>query len=496
MEFAVEASDVNKHFGGTRALAGVNLQVAPGSVHGLVGRNGAGKSTLVSILTGLLVPDSGEIRFDGAPAPSRADREAWLRKAACVYQHSRIVPHVSVAENIFLNRQPETRSGRIDWRHLRREARAMLQEWNLSLDVDAPGSTLSVEERQLVEIVRALSFGTRFVILDEPTARLEARAIERLFARIRALNAAGVTMLFISHHLQEIYDLCDAVTVLRDGRSVRTSSVASLTQLQLIEAMTGEAPRGSKVAAAAPEPRHSGYALEVTKLSGVGFDGVSATIAPGEIVGIAGIAGSGKASLAQTLAGLQRARAGSARVGGRQLSFGVRNARDAGIGFVPRDRHREGLVADLSVEENATLAVDDRLGPFGFIDPRKRRQAGLRAIKELEIVAAGPWQPVDELSGGNQQKVVFARALARDPKVLIAIDPTAGVDVKSKEALTDAIRRLRDGGTAILVVSDDLDDLRICDRVLVMFAGRVTAEFSAGWNDNELIARMEGLEVA
>jgi simple sugar transport system ATP-binding protein len=310
------------------------------------------------------------------------------------------------------------------------------------------------------------------------------------------LNAVGVTMLFISHHLQEIYDVCDAVTVLRDGRSVRTSSVASLAQTQLIEAMTGESPHELPAATAAPEPRRSGYALEVTKLSGEGFYGVSATIAPGEIVGIAGIAGSGNVSLAQTIAGLQRARAGSVRIGGRALSCGVRSARDAGIGFVPRDRHRDGLVADLSVEENATLAIDDRLGPFGFIDPRKRRQAGLRAIKELEIVAAGPWQPVDELSGGNQQKVVFARALARDPKVLIAIDPTAGVDVKSKEALTDAIRRLRDGGTAILVVSDDLDDLRICDRVLVMFAGRVTAEFSAGWNDNELIARMEGLEVA
>lgn len=248
MDYAVEARSVSKHFAGTRALVDVHLGIAPGSLHGLVGRNGAGKSTLVSILTGLLQPDAGGIQFEGTPAPAFGDGDGWRRRVACVYQHSMIVPHLSVGENIFLNRQPRGFASAIDWRRLRTQAAAMLGEWNLALDVDAPADSLSVEERQLVEIVRALSFGARFVILDEPTARLESRAIARLFGHLRALSEAGVTMLFISHHLQEIYDLCDTVTVLRDGANVCTSSVAGLAQPSLIEAMTGELPPGSEIA--------------------------------------------------------------------------------------------------------------------------------------------------------------------------------------------------------------------------------------------------------
>lgn len=236
--------------------------------------------------------------------------------------------------------------------------------------------------------------------------------------------------------------------------------------------------------------------VEIDGLSGLGFESIAMTLRAGEIVGVAGIAGSGKATFAETLVGLRPARAGTVRVEGRVLSHGVRNARDAGIGFIPRDRHRDGLVLDLSIEENATMTIDDRLGPLGWIDPRKRRNAGAKAITQLAIVAKSSSQPVSELSGGNQQKVVFARALAREPKILVAMDPTAGVDVKSKEALAAQIVRLRESGTAIVIVSDDLDDLRSCDRVMVFFAGRVAAEFSGGWRDNDLVASMEGLGVA
>lgn len=495
---ALEAVGITKRFGSTTALEDVRLEVAQGSIHALVGRNGAGKSTLVSILTGLTRPDCGSIQFHGEPAPPLSDRSGWHARVACVYQHSMIVPHLSVAENIFLNRQPTVAGGAIDWRALRRDARDLLVEWRLHIDIDARAGTLNVEERQLIEIVRDLSFGARFIILDEPTARLETGAIERLFLHLRALNAAGVTILYISHHLQELYELCDSVTVLRDGRRICTSSVAALPEPALIDAMTGDAKEGTNAAGASKARRDAigEVILEVANLSGDGFANVSASIRSGEIVGIAGVGGSGKVALAETIAGLRSARGGSARFNGVTLHGGVRRALRAGIGFVPRDRHNEGLIPDLSIDENATLTIDDRLGAWGVIDPRRRRRTGETAMRDLEIVARSAGQPVRELSGGNQQKVVFARALARDPKLLIAIDPSAGVDVKSKESLQRHIGNLRDRGKAVILVTDDLDDLRRCDRVLILHGGRLTGEVHAGWRDAELIARMEGLGVA
>jgi simple sugar transport system ATP-binding protein len=498
MHFAVEAIGMSKRFGSTQALADVNVRVETGSIHALVGRNGAGKSTLVSLLTGLVKPDAGAISFDDVPAPPYGDAQAWRRRVACVYQHSMIVPHLSVAENIFLNRQPTTVAGAIDWPQVRAEARAMLREWKLDLDVDAPGASLSVEERQLIEIVRALSYGARFVILDEPTARLEGRAIDRLFAHLRALNASGVTMLFISHHLQEIYELCDSVTVLRDGKLVCSQSVASLPESLLIEAMTGAAESGG-IAQAEPRqtrPSEAGAALQIDGLESNELRDIHLCVEPGEIVGIAGITGSGKIALAETIAGLRPARSGVIRIEGRVLRSGVRDALEAGVGFVPRDRHNQGLVLDLSIEENATMTIDDRLGRFGWIDARKRREVAINAMQALDVVAGDASQAVRELSGGNQQKVVFARALARNPKVLVAVDPTAGVDVASKAMLRAELVRLRERGAAILVVSDDLDDLHACDRVAILFEGKIVAELSSGWNDNELLARMEGLDVA
>jgi simple sugar transport system ATP-binding protein len=489
----VEAAAITKRFGSTLALDGADLAIAKGSLHALVGRNGAGKSTLVSILTGLRRPDSGTVKFEGEPAPPQGDRDAWRRKVACVYQHSMIVPQLSIAENIFLNRYPNSSLGTISWRGVREAARDLLHEWQIALDVDRLAETLNVEERQQVEIVRALSFGARFIILDEPTAHLEASGIARLFEHLRALNRAGVTILFISHHLQEVYDLCDTVSVFRDAKRILTRPVAGLSKDELIEAMTGE--RGGLSVPQGDPDREAGTAvLDVRDLSGSGFADVTLRVHAGEIVGLAGIGGSGKIGLAETIAGFRRATRGDVVLDGKRVENGsVRAAIDAGAGFVPRDRQRQGLVSMLSVGENATMSVDDRLGPFGFIGPAKRRKVADALIARLDIRTAGAQQAVSELSGGNQQKVVLARALASEPKLLLLIAPTAGVDVKSKEALLRDVAVARERGTAVLVVSDELDDLRVCDRVLVMFGGRVVAEMPAGWHDNDLVACMEGV---
>ncbi|WP_323119025.1 sugar ABC transporter ATP-binding protein [Burkholderia alba] len=493
----VEARAVTKRFGPHLALGDVDLCVRPGESHALVGRNGAGKSTLVSILTGLRKPDAGDVRFHGAEAPPLADRDAWRARVACVYQHSTIIRELSVAENLFINRQP-LKHGAIDWRALRRDARALLDHWRIGVGEDARAGDLTVEARQLVEIARALSYGARFIILDEPTAQLDGDEIKRLFVRIRELQREGVTFLFISHHLQEVYEICQAVTVLRDARHIVSASVAALPRDALIEAMTGERGGLSVADAALRAPLSDGasVALQVDGIAGADYDDVSFSVRRGEVIGLAGATSSGRTAVAEAIAGLRAPRAGAIRVDGLALPPGdVPAALAHGIGCVPKDRHREGLVLEQSVAENASMTIARTLGRFGLAPPGKKHAFGARMIDALGIVAQGPRQPVAGLSGGNQQKVVMARALANDPRVLVLIDPTAGVDVKSKEALLAVVERVRGHGTAVVVASGELDDLRTCDRVLVMFRGRIVAEFPAGWQDHELIASVEGVEL-
>jgi simple sugar transport system ATP-binding protein len=486
------AHAISKRFGVTVALDDVSLEVAGGQVHALVGRNGAGKSTLVSVLTGLVAPDSGTVEFGGEPAPPLADREAWRSRVACVYQKSTVIPSLSVAENLFLNRQG---SGLISWGALRRRARDLLEAWEVDVDVRAPAERLDVEQRQLVEIARALSHGSRFIVLDEPTAQLDGSAIERLFARMRSLRESGVTFLFISHHLDEVYEVCDTVTVLRDARHIVTSPVAELDKTALVAAMTGEATGLIDPGAERPAPASGTPALQVSGLGLPGvFADVSLTVAPGEVVGLAGSGGSGKMAVGEVIVGLRRPAQGTVEIGGvRPRPGSVPAALRAGVGFVPQDRHREGLVPELSIAENATLTVPERLGRFGFVGSRRRAGLGAAAIEELTIKAAGPEQPVAALSGGNQQKVVMARALASKPKALVLMQPTAGVDVRAKETLLGAASAAAARGAGVLVVSDDLDDLRPCDRVIVLFKGEIVAEMARGWTDHELIAAMEGI---
>jgi simple sugar transport system ATP-binding protein len=491
----VEAVEITKRFGSTVALSGAGIMVQSGEIHALVGRNGAGKSTLVSILTGLQGADEGAVAFDGRPAPTLGDRNAWRQRVACVYQKSTIIPTLTVAENLFLNRHARGPGRLIRWGALRREAEQLLGAWSVDVDVRQPAAVLSVEQRQFVEIARALSFGVRFIILDEPTAQLDAAGINRLFTRMRDLRAQGVTFLFISHHLQEIYEICDQVTVFRDARHILTSPVAQISRQGLVAAMTGEDVTMPE-AVHRPLLRDVPVMLSVRDLVTRSGAELSLDVKAGEVVGIAGGGGSGKVEVAEAVVGLTRPVSGAVAVDGRVLRPGsVPDTLDAGVGLVPQDRHREGLVPMLSIGENVTMTVPRRVGRRGFISPARRDAFARRTIADLAIKAPGPHVPVSDLSGGNQQKVVMGRALANDPKVLVLITPTAGVDVRSKQTLLGIVEDVRGRGTAVLIVSDELDDLRICDRVVVMFQGRTVAEKTHGWSDNDLVAAMEGVDL-
>ncbi|MEV5717595.1 sugar ABC transporter ATP-binding protein [Amycolatopsis mediterranei] len=491
----VEARQVVKRYGATVALDEADLTVLPGQTHALVGRNGAGKSTLVSVLTGLTEPDAGTVRLDGEPAPALADRDAWRSRVACVYQRSTIIPELSVAENLFLNRQ-ETRGGFVRWAALRRSATELLERWSVDVDVHRPARELSVEQRQFVEIARALSFGARFVILDEPTAQLDGAAITRLFGHIAELQRQGVTFLFISHHLQEVYEICDTVTVYRDARHVLTAPVAELPKADLVAAMTGE--NAVTVQERTSSARHGlEPVLRVDDLSlAPYFADVSFEVAPGEIVGLAGSGGSGKTELAEALAGLRKPTSGTVFVGDRRPRAGdVPAALAAGVGFVPEDRHHQGFVPEMSIADNTTMSVMDRLGPGIFVRSGLRDRLAGKLITRLAVKTPGPELPVSALSGGNQQKVVMARALAGDPRLLVLITPTAGVDVRSKEFLLGKVAEAAAAGTAVLIASDELDDLRVCDRLLVVVHGRLATEIPAGWQDREVVAAMEGVDL-
>jgi simple sugar transport system ATP-binding protein len=514
----VEAAGISKRFGSTQALRGVDLTLRPGSCLGLVGRNGAGKSTLVAILSGIYPADAGEIRFYGAPAPPFGDVDAWRSRIATVYQHSMVIPQLTVAENIFLARQPGP-AGLVSWREMRQQARQLMREWDFPIDVGMPCAKLTVEQRQIVEIARALAAGTRCLLLDEPTASLERDAVARLFDRVRQLAAAGVAVLYISHHLEEVFQICQDVAVIRDGELVLMAPTTGVTRDRLVSAMVGP---GQGPAAAVGQPpdvaspgavgparwAQDGHAaadavpcLVVDRVSASSLRGslrdVSLELRPGERVGVTGLLSAGVATLGRVVAGAEPYETGRVVIGGRQLRPGRRNlALRAGVGYIPEDRQAEGLVALLSVGENATMSIMDWLAArLGWIRPQTRRSAAEPLARRLSIVSADLAQPVGQLSGGNQQKVTVARALARQPRVIVAITPTRGVDVASKTLLLRELAAVTaEHGAGLLLATDELSDLDICDRVIVLVRGRQFAEFSQPpFDREELIAATEGI---
>ena len=466
---------VAKRFDATQALDDVSLDLRPGEVHGLVGENGAGKSTLVKILAGVHQPDSGAVLLDGEEITLHGPAQARALGIAVVHQEPRLFPDLTVAENVFIGHAPGGALGTIDWGAMRRQAVAIFAGLGVRMDPGAIVRGLSMADQQLIEIAKALSIEARVLILDEPTASLSAHEVERLFTIVRQTRDRGVAVLFVSHRLDEVFELCDRATVLRDGKHVVTAATSDLSPADLVRHMVGrtvslfpkvESPVGDVL-------------LEVDGLSrGDAFRDVSFSVRAGEILGFAGLVGAGRTEVARVLFGIDRADAGEIRLGGRAVSFASPSAAlAAGIAYVPEDRHQDGLVLDFPIASNVTLPILSRLFPRLVMRTSTERAIGARYVDQLHIRATSVDQLASALSGGNQQKVVLGKWLASEPRVLILDEPTRGIDIGAKVEVHRIISELAASGLAIILISSDLPEvLAMSDRILVLHEGAVAAE--------------------
>jgi ribose transport system ATP-binding protein len=476
---------VSKRFPGVRALHDVSFSVARGEIHALVGENGAGKSTLMKILSGVYPDYDGEVIFDGAQLALSSPRDAQRRGIAIIYQELNLIPELTVAENIFLGREPRTATGLLDGERMNREARALLARLNLAIPPDRPVKWLRVGEQQLVEVAKALSLDARLLILDEPTSALSQTEIERLFAVVAALKTDGVTMIYISHKFDEVFQIADRATVLRDGECIGTLPIDQTDAATLIRMMVGRnlsefyPKEDADVGDEALRVDHL-HLLPDEQQGGRDLRDISFAVRRGEIVGVAGLMGAGRTELLETLFGVHPPRRvrGRIAIGGRERRIASpRAAIDAGLAFVTEDRKTQGLALPLSVGHNMTLAALGRFLRFDVIRQAAENAAIRRSIEQLHIKVPGVGAEVGKLSGGNQQKVVLAKCLLTRPRVLMLDEPTRGIDVGAKAEIYAIISHLAQEGAAILMASSELPELlAMCDRVLVLCDGRLTAE--------------------
>jgi rhamnose transport system ATP-binding protein len=476
----VELRSIAKRYGGVHALSDVSFSIQPGSVHALVGENGAGKSTLVKILTGIVHPDEGEVLIDGSPAAVHDPVAAHKLGILAMYQEPTVFRDLSVAENVFAGRHPRTAIRAVSWRELRSRARDILAELGAEFGPDRPVRGLGVADRQLLEIAKALSTEARLLIMDEPTAALSPPEVERLFDVVGRLRDRGVAILFISHRLEEVEAIADVVTVLRDGAHIATRPGAQLPRAEMIRLMVG---RSLDQLFPKEEAEIGDVVLRAEHLGRRGvFGGVTFELRRGEIVGLAGFVGSGRTEVARSIFGIDRLDAGRLWIDGRP--FRPRSPRAAlrrGLAYLPEDRLSQGLVQPMSIAANTSLAVIPQLTPGGILRPRAERALARRFMDQLRIKASSPRQVVRSLSGGNQQKVVLAKWLAAEPRILILDEPTHGVDVGTKADVHRTISHLAGAGLSILLISSELPEiLGMSDRVLVMREGRLVAELERG----------------
>jgi ABC-type sugar transport system ATPase subunit len=490
---------IAKRFPGVVALDGVDFDVRGGEVHALMGANGAGKSTLIKILAGAYTPDAGEITIEGRPVAIRDPHVAQQLGISPVHQELNLALPLSVAENIFLGRQPRGRTGLIDNARMHREAAALLDELGVHIEPTAAVEHLSLAQRQMVSIARAVSADARIVIFDEPTAPLTEHEASILFDIIRRLRDRGLGIVYISHRLEEVFVLADRVTVLRDGHLVGTAPIGEVTLQRLIAMMVGrelDALVPAQRAAAAPA---DAAALEVRGLSrrGVLHD-CSLVVRHREIVGLFGLVGAGRTELARAIFGADAIDAGEIWVDGRRRS--IRSPRDAircGIGLAPEDRKFEGLLTEMSVRRNIALAALPRLAFRGLVRGGEERRLAQRFVQRLAIKTPSVEQPVKFLSGGNQQRVVVAKWLATNPRLLILDEPTKGIDVHAKTEIHALIADLAGQGVGVLLISSELPEVMgMCDRIVVMHRGRLMGSFARGESDREALMRAATGEVS
>lgn len=475
----ISLTGMSKSFTGVKVLEDVSFDVRQGEIHALLGENGAGKSTLIKMMAGLYKPDGGTITVDGREMKFSNTRDASAAGIATVYQELLLFPELTVAENVFLGHYPRKPGGWIDWGAVRDRTRDLLDQLDThDLDVDAKVLSLSVAQRQRVEIAKALSRNARILIMDEPTASLVESDVQRLMQVVRQLRARGVGIVYVSHRMSEIFELADRVTVLRDGAHVATCDIGEVDEQKLISMMVGR-PIDSLFPKTEVEIGQT--VLEVRNINhGRHVQDISFSLRRGEILGIAGLVGSGRTELALTLFGMTPATSGEIRLDGEAVRISSpRQARDLGIAYVPEDRGLQGLVKPMAIAKNVSMASIERLSSGIFIKARAETERALEAVRRFGIRCRDIGQTVGELSGGNQQKVVIAKWLETEPKVLILDEPTRGVDVGAKAEIHSIMGELTKRGVAILMISSELPEvLGMSDRVLVMSSGRITAEIA------------------
>lgn len=477
-EYILELKKISKIFSGVEVLHEVSFSLRPGEVHALLGENGAGKSTLVKVITGVHHPDSGEIYLNDAPvhfSDTHGSRQAGI---AAIYQELTLFPDLDVAENIFVGRQPVTFGGRVDWRKLYGEAGKLLDSLGVKLDLRQKARTLSIAQQQMVEIARAFSINAQILIMDEPTSSLTLNEVADLFRLVQRLRADGTAILFISHRLEELFELADRVTVLRDGSYVDTRLMKDLTRDDLIRMMVG---RTINNLFPKQDVRAGDVILSVENLTRPGsFHDVSFELRRGEILGLAGLVGAGRTNVARAIFGVEPATGGRIQVEGLEVAItSPQQAIKLGLAYVPEDRQLHGLIPAMHITSNISLPTLHHYARLGWLQDTSERKLAYEGALQMEVRANNIWQLARELSGGNQQKVVLAKWLSTKPRILILDEPTRGIDVGTKAAVHGLMSKLAAEGMAILMISSELPEiLGMSDRVIVMREGLVTGHFS------------------
>jgi ribose transport system ATP-binding protein len=494
----LQMEHVTKRFTGSVALSDASIHVERGEVHALIGENGAGKSTLIKVLTGVYRCDEGTILFDGQPSAIQSPQQAQREGISTIYQEINLVPFRSVTENIFLGREI-FRWGLLDWRKMNTEATALLERLHLSLDVTRPLNTYNIATQQMVAIARAISFKSKLVIMDEPTSSLNDDEVATLFTIIRQLKAEGVATIFVSHRLDELYAICDGITILRDGVTVDERPINTISKLELVAKMLGKDLGSVQKSGQTSFDANRHHAGEDVLLDAVGLragrklQNASVKVHAGEIVGLAGLLGSGRSEVARAVFGADSIDGGTITINGKEAHFHKpEDAIRSGIGFCSEDRKIDGIIPDLSVRENLTLAALPTLTRSGVVDRKQQEAIVDRFIKRLGIKTAGPEQKIRELSGGNQQKVLLARWLCLNPRLLLLDEPTRGIDVGAKSEIQKLIEELAEEGMGVLLISSELEEIMEgSDHVVVLRDGATVAELArAGLSQDAILTAM------
>jgi ribose transport system ATP-binding protein len=493
----LQMQGISKSFPGVQALKSVDFSVARGEIHALVGENGAGKSTLMKVLTGALVKDEGHISLDGQPVEINSPGDALQLGISMIHQELSLIPYLTVGQNIFLGREPRARlSTFIDWQELYDQAQVLLDQLNVKVDSRTSVQDLSIAQRQMVEVAKALSFNADLIAMDEPTSSLTDRETDVLFELMRSFKEREISIIFISHRLEEVFEIADRITVLRDGETIGTAETGELDVDRVVRMMVGR-----KLGDLYPkdEFKRGGVVLEAIDLQdGKELKPANVSLRSGEILGVAGLAGAGRTALAETLFGVRPAEKGQIKVDSRVIPIQhPGQATRLGIGFVPEDRKLQGLFLNMAVRENVVISALPELSRFSFINFSQMDKLARKFVEKLKIRTPSVRQLIKNLSGGNQQKVIIARWLTLNPRILILDEPTRGIDVATKAEIHALMNQLAKEGVALMVVSSDLPEiLGISDRILVMRAGRIVAEFSRdeATQDNIMHAATGGRE--